>query len=53
MPTSIPSSKRKTIDKKDILDRFIEWGFDGIITMEPTAGMELGRVREQVGHKLV
>lgn len=36
-----------------LLDRFIEWGFDGIITMEPTAGMELGRVREQVGHKLV
>jgi uroporphyrinogen decarboxylase len=36
-----------------LLDRFIEWGFDGIITMEPTAGMELGKVREQVGHKLV
>jgi hypothetical protein len=36
-----------------LLDKFIEWGFDGIITMEPTAGMELGRVREQVGHKLV
>jgi uroporphyrinogen decarboxylase len=32
---------------------FVEWGFDGIITMEPTAGMELGKVREQVGHKLV
>lgn len=36
-----------------LLDKFVEWGFDGIITMEPTAGMELGRVREQVGHKLV
>ena len=36
-----------------LLDKFIEWGFDGIITLEPTAGMELGRVREQVGHKLV
>jgi len=36
-----------------LLDKFIEWGFDGIITMEPTAGMELGKVREQVGHKLV
>ncbi|MDP6979338.1 MAG: uroporphyrinogen decarboxylase family protein [Myxococcota bacterium] len=34
------------------LDRFVDWGFDGIITMEPTAGMELARVREQVGHKL-
>jgi len=36
-----------------LLDKFVEWGFDGIITMEPTAGMELGKVREQVGHKLV
>ena len=36
-----------------LLDKFVEWGFDGIITMEPTAGMDLGRVREQVGHKLV
>ncbi|MCJ7520789.1 MAG: hypothetical protein MUP21_00980 [Dehalococcoidia bacterium] len=35
------------------LDKFIEWGFDGIFTLEPTAGMELGKVREQVGHKLV
>ncbi len=35
------------------LDKFVEWGFDGVFTLEPTAGMELGRVREQVGHKLV
>ena len=35
------------------LDKFVEWGFDGLLTMEPTAGMELGKVREQVGHKLV
>jgi uroporphyrinogen-III decarboxylase len=35
------------------LDKFVDWGFDGIITMEPTAGMELAKVREQVGHKLV
>ncbi len=34
------------------LDYFIDWGFDGIITMEPTAGMELAKVREQVGHRL-
>jgi len=34
------------------LDRFVDWGFDGIITMEPTADMDLARVREQVGHKL-
>jgi len=36
-----------------LLNKFVEWGFDGIITMEPTAGMDLGKVREQVGHKLV
>jgi uroporphyrinogen decarboxylase len=36
-----------------LLDSFVEWGFDGLITMEPTAGMDLARVREQVGHKLV
>jgi len=35
------------------LDKFVDWGFDGLLTMEPTAGMELGRVREQVGHRLV
>ncbi len=34
------------------LEMFIEWGFDGIITMEPTADMDLARVREQVGHRL-
>jgi hypothetical protein len=36
-----------------LLEMFIGWGFDGIITMEPTAGMDLGRVREMVGHRLV
>lgn len=36
-----------------LLDKFVEWGFDGIITMEPTAGVGLGQVRERVGHKLV
>jgi len=35
------------------LDKFVEWGFDGLFTLEPTAGMELAKVREQVGHKLV
>ncbi|MBI4517947.1 MAG: hypothetical protein HY699_19250 [Deltaproteobacteria bacterium] len=34
------------------LDKFVEWGFDGLLTMEPTAGMDLAKVREQVGHKL-
>ena len=36
-----------------LLDKFIEWGFDGTVTMEPTAGVELGKVREMVGHRLV
>jgi uroporphyrinogen decarboxylase len=36
-----------------LLDKFVEWGFDGLITLEPTAGMDLGRVRDQVAHKLV
>jgi len=36
-----------------LLNMFVDWGFDGIITLEPTAGMDLGRVRQQVGHKLV
>jgi hypothetical protein len=35
------------------LDKFVEWGFDGVFTLEPTAGMELAKVRDQVGHKLV
>ncbi|MCP4760372.1 MAG: hypothetical protein GY870_01240 [archaeon] len=37
----------------EFLDMFVEAGIDGIITMEPTAGMELKKVRDQVGHKLI
>ncbi|MDD1778164.1 MAG: hypothetical protein LUQ65_08350 [Candidatus Helarchaeota archaeon] len=36
-----------------LLDKFIAWGFDGLLTLEPAASMELGKVRELVGHKLV
>jgi uroporphyrinogen-III decarboxylase len=36
-----------------LLDRFIEWGFDGLLTLEPTAGMDLEKVRKRVGHQLV
>ncbi len=36
----------------ELLDKFVEWGFDGIITMEPTANVKLAEVREHVGHKL-
>jgi hypothetical protein len=35
------------------LDRFVDWGIDGLVTLEPTAGMDLAKVREHVGHKLV
>ena len=37
----------------ELLDRFIDWGFDGLITLEPTADMELSKVRKMVGDKLV
>jgi len=37
----------------EFLPYFVKWGFDGIITMEPTAGMDVGKVREKVGHDLV
>ncbi len=36
-----------------LLDKFIEWGFDGLLTLEPTASMDLEQVRKLVGHKLV
>ncbi len=36
-----------------LIPKFVEWGFDGLLTLEPTAGMELGKVREMVGHDLV
>jgi hypothetical protein len=35
------------------LNKFVEWGIDGLVTLEPTAGMDLATVRQQVGHKLV
>jgi len=34
------------------LDRFVDWGIVGLVTLEPTAGMDLAKVREHVGHKL-
>ncbi len=36
-----------------LLEKFIEWGFDGIHATEPTAGMDLEKVRKIVGHQLV
>ncbi len=35
-----------------LLELFVDWGFDGIITMEPTAQMDVAQVRQQVGHNL-
>lgn len=35
------------------LDKFIDWGFDGLVTLEPTAGMDLAKVRAAVGRRLV
>ncbi|MFX1297751.1 MAG: uroporphyrinogen decarboxylase family protein [Promethearchaeota archaeon] len=36
-----------------LLDKFVKWGFDGLLTLEPTASMNLGKVRKIVGHNLV
>ncbi|MHA1266836.1 MAG: uroporphyrinogen decarboxylase family protein [Candidatus Helarchaeota archaeon] len=36
-----------------LLDLFIDYGFDGLLTLEPTASMDLKTVRQIVGHKLV
>ncbi|MHA1651627.1 MAG: uroporphyrinogen decarboxylase family protein [Candidatus Helarchaeota archaeon] len=36
-----------------ILPKIIEWGFDGLLTLEPTAEMDLEKVRNLVGHQLV
>jgi uroporphyrinogen decarboxylase len=35
-----------------LLPYFIKWGFDGQHSLEPTAGVDLGEVRDAVGHKL-
>ena len=55
---AVHSQKKKLLWHTDgnvyaLLEKFVEWGFDGVVSLEPTAGMELGKVREQVGHKLV
>lgn len=36
----------------DLLDKFIEWGFDGAHAFEPTAGNSLAAAREKVGDRL-
>ena len=36
----------------ELLDRFVEWGFDGAHAFEPTAGNDLAAAREKVGDRL-
>jgi uroporphyrinogen decarboxylase len=35
-----------------LLDLFVDWGFDGVHALEPTAGMRLGEVKKQVGDRM-
>jgi uroporphyrinogen decarboxylase len=36
----------------ELLDRFVDWGFDGAHAFEPTAGNDLAAAREKVGDRL-
>lgn len=36
----------------DALDKIVECGFDGLQSIQPSAGMDIGRVKELVGDKL-
>jgi len=35
-----------------LLDLFVEWGFDGVHSLEPTAGIDLAEVKHRVGHRM-
>jgi uroporphyrinogen decarboxylase len=35
-----------------LLDLFADWGFDGVHSLEPTAGMELATVKQRVGDRM-
>jgi len=35
-----------------LLDLFVEWGFDGVHSLEPTAGIDLADVKRRVGDRL-
>lgn len=35
-----------------LLDLFADWGFDGIHSLEPTAGMDLAGVKQRVGDRM-
>jgi len=36
----------------ELLDLFADWGFDGIHSLEPTAGMDLAEVKRRVGDRM-
>ena len=35
-----------------LLDLFVDWGFDGVHSLEPTAGIDLAEVKRRVGDKM-
>jgi uroporphyrinogen decarboxylase len=35
-----------------LLDLFVDWGFDGVHSLEPTAGMDLLDVKQRVGDRM-
>jgi uroporphyrinogen-III decarboxylase len=35
-----------------LLDLFVDWGFDGVHSLEPTAGVDLAEVKQRVGDKM-
>jgi uroporphyrinogen-III decarboxylase len=35
-----------------LLDLFADWGFDGVHSLEPTAGMDLAEVKQRVGDRM-
>jgi uroporphyrinogen decarboxylase len=35
-----------------LLDLFVDWGFDGVHALEPTAGIDLSEVKRRVGDKM-
>jgi uroporphyrinogen-III decarboxylase len=35
-----------------LLDLFVDWGFDGVHSLEPTAGMDLADVKRRVGNRM-
>jgi len=36
----------------ELLDLFVDWGFDGVHSLEPTAGVDLAEVKKRVGDRM-